>query len=779
MNNINNSFTKNYNKAVAKSANIVQGAKYRFTILSPRLIRLEYSKEGNFINNPSSLVVFRDFDSNKYNVTESQILLEIKTAYFTLTYVKDKPFKVGKIAGSSTLKVVLNGTDKEWYYGHPEVRNYGGSSFSLENITNNFKLDKGLYSIDGFVSIDDSNSMILNENGFYTNREGNNIDIYLFMYKRDFGLCLDDYYKLTSYPSMVPRYALGAWWYKNEEYNAVDIVNVVKKFKENEIPISIFLLGDKWHKDPNNYEIDKITLGSGREVANYLYQNKIRLGLTINPSLGINVNDSKYPHVSQLLNTTKDINLVPLDSNKMLVFYNNYISSLEQVGVSLFNIDYNNKNDKNTLWLLQHYLYTSSQKYGNGLILSLNSGIAPHRYPVMYTGKTNISWNILNILPFYNLSCANIGVSFVAHAIGGYHNGIENNELYIRYIQFGTFSPIFILASEGGKYYKREPWKWNSLILSVIKKYMKLRNALVPYLYSEGHYYAVSGKTIIKPLYYMEPKIYDEPLYRNQYYFTSQMLIAPITKKKNSVMNRVVQKLYIPNGTWYDYFTGKKYNGGKYYTSFYKDEDYPVFCTAGTILPLSLNDDTDIPDKLEIQIFPGMDNTYNFYEDNNNVHLTTEISYKYQKDNYKLSLKPKEGNASILPSRKYVFRFKNIKLTESISVTYNNSPYQFRSYSDRNDLIIELERVSTAGIIEVSISGINTEISIERVINEEIASILEDLEITTSLKEDIDKIIFSDLSVKKKRIAIRKLRKKNLESKFITMFISLLEYIEN
>jgi len=83
-----------------------------------------------------------------------------------------------------------------------------------------------------------------------------------------------------------------------------------------------------------------------------------------------------------------------------------------------------------------------------------------------------------------------------------------------------------------------------------------------------------------KPLYYMEPKIYDEPLYRNQYYFTSQMLIAPITKKKNSVMNRVVQKLYIPNGTWYDYFTGKKYNGGKYYTSFYKDEDYPVFCTA-------------------------------------------------------------------------------------------------------------------------------------------------------------------------------------------------------
>ena len=61
---------------------------------------------------------------------------------------------------------------------------------------------------------------------------------------------------------------------------------------------------------------------------------------------------------------------------------------------------------------------------------------------------------------------------------------------------------------------------------------------------------------------------------------------------------------------------------------------------------------------------------------------------------------------------------------------------------------------------------------------EEIESILEDLEIETSLKEKIDSIIFSTLSIKKKRIAIRKLKRKGLESKFITMFISLLEYIE-
>ena len=56
----------------------------------------------------------------------------------------------------------------------------------------------------------------------------------------------------------------------------------------------------------------------------------------------------------------------------------------------------------------------------------------------------------------YNLQGYNIGVSYIAHPIGGYKGGIEEDELYLRYMQFACFSPIFLLASEGGKYYKRE-----------------------------------------------------------------------------------------------------------------------------------------------------------------------------------------------------------------------------------------------------------------------------------------------------------------------------------
>ena len=77
-------------------------------------------------------------------------------------------------------------------------------------------------------------------------------------------------------------------------------------------------------------------------------------------------------------------------------------------------------------------------------------------------------------------------------------------------------------------------------------------------------------------------------------------------------MNRVVQRLFIPEGIWYEFESGKKYLGNKYYMSFYKDEDYPVFCREGAIIPLSLDQTTNIHsvvvfgDKCKLKIkYPG------------------------------------------------------------------------------------------------------------------------------------------------------------------------------
>ena len=110
-------------------------------------------------------------------------------------------------------------------------------------------------------------------------------------------------------------------------------------------------------------------------------------------------------------------------------------------------------------------------------------------------------------------------------------------------------------------------------------------------------------------------------------------------------MNRVVQRLFIPEGIWYEFESGKKYLGNKYYMSFYKDEDYPVFCREGSIIPLSLDKSTDNPVNMEFVIFPGSDGNYKLYEDDgisngykSANHYLRELDFKYQKDNYTFNL---------------------------------------------------------------------------------------------------------------------------------------------
>ena len=217
MYNLDEIFSIDYTKALANDRNVVKGLKYRFTILSERLIRLEYSEDGIFENRPTELVWYRNMEPVNYIKREDEKFLEIETKYFKLTYIRNKSFEGTKMNPIANLKVQLLNSDRIWYYNHPEVRNYGSPLNSIDSSEGKLKTKRGLYSIEGFASIDDSNSNIMGQNGGLINRENKQIDIYLFMYNHDFNLCLQDYFMITGYPSLVPRYAFGNWWSKNRD----------------------------------------------------------------------------------------------------------------------------------------------------------------------------------------------------------------------------------------------------------------------------------------------------------------------------------------------------------------------------------------------------------------------------------------------------------------------------------------------------------------------------------------------------------------------------------
>ena len=211
------------------SSNLIfKGDKYRISILSNSLVRIEYNEFGAFLDSPTQLVRNRKFDLIKLDVKEDDKYLEIKTTDFTLYYTKNMPYK-------NNIKIVVNG--KEWRFDHPEARRYEVPGSNI-----NSKYMKGLYSLDGFVSIDDYTYELL-ENGEYRKREGEYIDKYIFLYGNDFNKCLKDYFNLTGYPTMMPRYAFGIWWSKDKEYSTLEL----KEFMPENVAINL-------HKYLENYK---------------------------------------------------------------------------------------------------------------------------------------------------------------------------------------------------------------------------------------------------------------------------------------------------------------------------------------------------------------------------------------------------------------------------------------------------------------------------------------------------------------------------------------------
>lgn len=792
-------FNRDYNLALMNKDSVIQGNKFRITVLTERLIRLEYSEAGKFTDVPTKLIWNRLFDKPEFTVKGDEKYLEVTTKYFKLFYVKEKRFYGGRINPTANLKVELTNSDRYWYYGHPEVRNYGSPLTSLSNKKGNYDFGKALYSTDGFVTIDDSKNEIMSENGNLIKREGNNIDIYLFMYLNDYQLCLDDYFKLTSKPALIPRYALGNWWSRNEDYNDLSLKNLVDEFEQQDIPLSILILNHGWHltqeeKKKNlktGFTFNKNKFKAPYEMLSYLHSKGIRVGLAIDPTEGIYPYEEYFDKVKEYLEVNKD-GIIPFNivDNKWLdVYLKILIHPLDALGVDFYFIDTKNSEKDINFYLNHYHFYDMMRNYKRRpMILSNNANVAPHRYPVMYSGKTIVGWNALKLIPFFNASAANYGVSWWSHDIGGYYKGIEDNELYTRFVQLGVFSPILKFGSEGGKYYKREPWKWGTKTYTITKDYLRLRHRLIPYLYSEAYKYHNEGKNIIEPIYYRYKELYDDLLYRNEYYFGSEFFISPIVTKKDYVMNRVIHKFYIPDGIWYDFVTGKKFPGPRNYVSFFKDEDYPVFARAGSIIPLGENDnifDTTPPKNMEINIFPGRSNVYNLYEDDGmsdlyrkGFFLKTSIEYNYLPNNYTVIIRALEGKSGIVPDeRNYKIRFRNTKKASEVITYFNDNPIENNSYIDNDDFVVEVKDISTIGQLTVNCKGKDIEIDAVRIINDDIAGIISDLQIETEMKEEIDKVIFSDLPIKKKRIAVRRLRNKGLERKFIKLFLKLLEYV--
>ncbi|HBN39030.1 MAG TPA: alpha-xylosidase, partial [Ruminococcaceae bacterium] len=335
------------------------------------------------------------------------------------------------------------------------------------------------------------------------------------------------------------------------------------------------------------------------------------------------------------------------------------------------------------LCALNHYHFLDNAENGElPLILSRYCGYGSHRYPLGFSGDTAISWRVLDFQPYFTINAANCAYTWWSHDIGGHHMGYRDDELYLRWIEFGVFSPVLRLHSTSSMLLGKEPWKYRKDICESAKQWLCFRHRLIPYIYTMDYRNHKNGIALCEPMYYSYPNTEEAFNVANQYMFGSELMICPITSKASTKTNFGTVKAWIPEGKYTDIFTMQSYTGPKEIELSREIYSIPVLAKEGAILPLS-NDKGNTcgnPEQLEIWVFNG-NNSFTLYEDNGKTNyeecnVKTEFEITSDHQNTRFVIKAPVGDTELIPgSRKYRIVFKDI-VSDDIDVPEGADIYQ-------------------------------------------------------------------------------------------------------
>ncbi|MGM0379326.1 MAG: TIM-barrel domain-containing protein [Bacillota bacterium] len=284
-------------------------------------------------------------------------------------------------------------------------------------------------------------------------------------------------------------------------------------------------------------------------------------------------------------------------------------------------------------------------------VLTRSAFSGTQKYAALWTGDNASIWEHLeNAIPMMiNLSLS--GYNFIGADMGGFLED-TNGELLTRWVQFGIFTPLFRNHSALNTKFQ-EPWQFGENYLNIIKKFIKLRYKLTPHIYNLLKKSSETGKSILKPLFYYE---YNEKTLdiNDGFIFGDNVLVYPIYKP------RIKKKMvYLPEGTWYNFFNDKKYKGDQYHIIDVDIDTFPMFVKEGSIIPMR-KDNFDLESKnsqLDIHIYEGKDNSYQLYLDDGET-------FNYKEGEYSLidfELKNNKLDIDILKDDYNVPKFNIIK----------------------------------------------------------------------------------------------------------------------
>ena len=434
---------------------VVRVPEARFTLLTSRMIRMEHHPTEAFEDRPSQAFWYRDQDVPDFDVVRSDDSLEIITEYLHLRYLPGRGFS------PETLSVRVKESGVTWRYGDVDHGNLGGTARTLDEADGRVPIEPGLVSRVGWVVVDDSSSLVFDEAGWLEARDApaGALDLYFLGYGHAYQDCLADFCKVAGPVPVLPRWVLGNWWSRYWRYTQQELGDLMLDFEANQVPLSVCIIDMDWHlTDTGNacsgwtgYTWNRDLFPDPPGFVRFLHELGLRTALNLHPAEGIHSHEAMYPQMAEAVGidpaSERPVQFDIEDPAFAKAYFEFLHHPQEAQGVDFWWVDWQQGNPSrlpglNLLWWINHLhfhdLGRDDQK--RPFLFSRWGGLGNHRYPIGFSGDTIVSWESLAFQPCFTAVAANVGYGWWSHDIGGHMNGVEDPELYTRWVhQRSTF----------------------------------------------------------------------------------------------------------------------------------------------------------------------------------------------------------------------------------------------------------------------------------------------------------------------------------------------------
>ncbi|MBD2120816.1 TIM-barrel domain-containing protein [Trichocoleus sp. FACHB-262] len=516
----------------------------------------------------------------------------------------------------------------------------------------------GILSRSGYSVLNDSASAPLENNWLAQRFDPESQDWYFFAYGSDYAQALQNFVQLCGPVPMLPRWAFGVWFSLFGQLYDTDYHNLVKQFEALDLPLDVLILDVDWHLSGwCGWDWNPEFFPDAPTFLKQIHGQELHVGANVHPE-GLAPGDSQF----QALCEARGLDPDDVKAGKVFAIRNPMSSWIfeswhpsgmaeykptqaeletgwllfnlaepeearlfmqvlhgprEADGIDFWWIDGSSAihpGVNSQLWTNHVYFTHLANRSQRPMILSRTGGMGSHRYPAQFSADTYSQWEVLQLLVDFTARAGNVGVAYWSHDLGGFYNHVPgvpyiDPELYVRWVQFGCWSPVVRLHSDHGK---REPWTYGQWVLDAVRQAFQTRVQFLPYFYHLSRMAYETGLPLCRPLYLHYPKdpvAYEQP---TQYLLGDRVLVAPVVEAGG------YRSIYLPVGGWWHRETCKFYRGAQQLDLYVPLHQVPVFVKAGAILPLqpmALRAGNQPAATLLLEVYAGDAGDLDFYED--------------------------------------------------------------------------------------------------------------------------------------------------------------------